>query len=208
MKLLNGVQLVKVQPGQSRSGQAGSECCVASGDRWGEAYTARKRAARVSAPKTFLHGGANVVSLTDGCIGTTGIARSGPDRRSACPGQAFKGTPQEPGRALYLLTKPGCGSPQIKNLAHRWLRMRRLGERMKHPAEEVPGCQGRPEAFGKGREQSYEAILPMKVGNRRAPETGGHGTHWRQGLNKPTYRRGDTWRYTDIDKTCQRNSTE
>ncbi len=57
--------------------------------------------------------------------------------------------------------------------------MRRPRERMKHLAEEVPGCQGRPEASGKGREQSYEAIVPVKVGNRRAPATGGHGTHWR-----------------------------
>ncbi len=43
-----------------------------------------------------------------------------------------------------------------------------------------------------GREQSYEAIVPMKVANRRAPATGGHGSHWREGLNKSTYRLGDT----------------
>jgi len=36
-------------------------------------------------------------------------------------------------------------------------------------------------------EQSYEPILPAKVGNRRAPERGGHGTHWRKGANKRTY---------------------
>ena len=179
MKLPIGVQLVKVQPGQSRSGQAGSKCCVSPGDRWGEAYTARKRAARVPAPKTFLRCGANVVSLTDGSIGTTVIARSSPDRRSACPGQAFKGIPQEPGRAPYLLQRQGGGSPRDNEPGPGWLRMRRPRERMKHLAEEVPGCQGRPEASGKGREQSYEAIVPVKVGNRRAPATGGHGTHWR-----------------------------
>jgi hypothetical protein len=33
VKLFVGVQLVQVQPGQSRSGQAGSECCHSSGDR-------------------------------------------------------------------------------------------------------------------------------------------------------------------------------
>jgi len=32
VKLFIGIQLVQVQPGQSRSGQAGSECCHSSGD--------------------------------------------------------------------------------------------------------------------------------------------------------------------------------
>jgi len=34
MKLFIEIQLVKVQPGQSRSGQAGSECCHAVGRRF------------------------------------------------------------------------------------------------------------------------------------------------------------------------------
>jgi len=40
---------------------------------------------------------------------------------------------------------------------------------------------------GRMWEQSYDPIVPTKVGNRRAPETGGHGTHWREGGNKLTY---------------------
>jgi len=35
-------------------------------------------------------------------------------------------------------------------------------------------------------EQSYNLIVPTKVGNRRAPETGGYGTHWREGGSKRT----------------------
>jgi len=35
-------------------------------------------------------------------------------------------------------------------------------------------------------EQSYDLILPMKVGNRRAPARGGHGTHWREGGSRRT----------------------
>jgi hypothetical protein len=35
-------------------------------------------------------------------------------------------------------------------------------------------------------EQSYEPVVPMKVGNRRASERSGHGTHWREGGNKRT----------------------
>ncbi len=39
---------------------------------------------------------------------------------------------------------------------------------------------------GMDAEQSYEPIVPAKVGNRRAPARGGHGTHWREGANKRT----------------------
>ena len=35
-------------------------------------------------------------------------------------------------------------------------------------------------------EQSYDLVVPMKVGNRRASERSGHGTHWREGGNKRT----------------------
>ena len=35
---------------------------------------------------------------------------------------------------------------------------------------------------GRMLEQSYDPIVPMKVGNRRAPARGGHGTHWREGV--------------------------
>ncbi len=35
-------------------------------------------------------------------------------------------------------------------------------------------------------EQSYNPIVPTKVGNRRAPERGGHGTRWREGGSKRT----------------------
>ena len=37
-------------------------------------------------------------------------------------------------------------------------------------------------------EQSYDPVLPMKVGNRRASERSGHGTHWREGRNRCTHR--------------------
>ena len=39
---------------------------------------------------------------------------------------------------------------------------------------------------GRMLEQSYDPIVPTKVGNRRAPERGGHGTHWREGGSKRT----------------------
>src|SRR6266699_6117995 len=39
---------------------------------------------------------------------------------------------------------------------------------------------------GRMLEQSYDPIVPRKVGNRRAPARGGHGTHWREGGSKRT----------------------
>jgi len=36
-------------------------------------------------------------------------------------------------------------------------------------------------------EQSYNPIVPTKVGNRRASEGSGHGTHGREGGSKRTY---------------------
>ena len=36
-------------------------------------------------------------------------------------------------------------------------------------------------------EQSYDPVVPVKVGNRRASERSGHGTHWREGGNKVTH---------------------
>jgi hypothetical protein len=39
---------------------------------------------------------------------------------------------------------------------------------------------------GRMAEQSYNPIVPMKVGNRRASARSGHGTHWREGGSKRT----------------------
>ena len=48
MKPLEEIQLVEIQPGQSRSGQAGSESCLWSGNRPG-----MKRRQRGSGPRGF-----------------------------------------------------------------------------------------------------------------------------------------------------------
>jgi len=36
-------------------------------------------------------------------------------------------------------------------------------------------------------EQSYEPVVPVKVGNRGLRKERPHGTHWREGGNKRTY---------------------
>src|ERR1700733_10700336 len=60
-------------------------------------------------------------------------------------------------------------------------------------------------------EQSYDPIVPGKVGNRRASERSGHGTHWREGGSKRTnLLKGDITRLrtriimcTDIDRISE-----
>src|SRR5215510_3969754 len=60
--------------------------------------------------------------------------------------------------------------------------------RARHPlSQRVTGRQGKPEATGTVDEQSYEPVVPRKVGNRRASARSGHGTHWREGANKRTW---------------------
>ena len=82
MKPLIEIQLVQVQPGQSRSGRAGSECCHSPGD-WRVRSVHSKEAGReYSAPKSFLHCDADAVSLG---------ARQHPDSRSC---KAGSGSPE------------------------------------------------------------------------------------------------------------------
>ena len=51
MKPFEGVQLVKVQSGQSRSGQAGSESCLSPGDRRERSVDSEEAGREGSAPK-------------------------------------------------------------------------------------------------------------------------------------------------------------
>ena len=73
---------------------------------------------------------------------------------------------QEPKRALHLLSHQ---EDRLWQGVERYVQPR--VDRRKH---------------GRMLEQSYDPIVPMKVGNRRAPETGGHGTRWREEGSKRT----------------------
>ena len=49
-------------------------------------------------------------------------------------------------------------------------------------------------------EQAYDPVVPAKVGNRRASERSGHGTHWREGGNKVTHLlKGNISRDTELE---------
>jgi len=53
MKPFEGVHLVKVQSGQSRSGQAGSESCLPPGDRRERSVDSEEVGREDSAPKSM-----------------------------------------------------------------------------------------------------------------------------------------------------------
>ena len=176
---------MQVQPGQSRSGRAGSECCAASGDRWGEAYTARTRAARVQLRNRFI---VSVPTLLAWWKAASGRAsprgRSGPTE-SPARGTLSKGFPRNLGELLISSRRQGVVRPWNNELGPGRLGCAARGSesgirRQRYPVPRETG------GAGTGREQSYDPIIPMKVGNRRAPATGGHGTHWREGGNKST----------------------
>jgi multidrug efflux pump subunit AcrA (membrane-fusion protein) len=51
---------------------------------------------------------------------------------------------------------------------------------------ERPAAEGDWRRMGQIKDQSYDPIVPVKVGNRRAFAKSGHGTHWREGEKKRT----------------------
>ena len=100
VKPLKEVQLVQVRPGQSRSGQTGSECCLSSGDRRVRSVHSKEAGREDSAPTSFHHRDADAVSLAEGSIRTTDSARLSGVAGVPSPGHAFKRTSREPRRAV------------------------------------------------------------------------------------------------------------
>ena len=185
MKPLIGIQLVEVQPGQSRSGQAGSACCAVSGDRWGEAYTARKRAARVQLRNRFFVSVPTLLAWRKAALGRASRRGRSEPTESPARGTFSQGFPRNLGELLISSRNPGWVRPVGNGPGPRQLGCAACGSEASIRRRGT-GCQGRPEVSGMGREQSYDPIVPRKVENRRAPETGGHGIHWREGGNKST----------------------
>jgi hypothetical protein len=82
VKLLIEIQLVQVQPGQSRSGQADSECCHSPGDWRVRSVHSEEAGREWSAPKSFHHCDADAVSLAQGSTRAAATARLSWGRRS------------------------------------------------------------------------------------------------------------------------------
>jgi hypothetical protein len=120
-----------------------------------------------SAPKSFQYCGAQTVSMVEGRILTTVSARLSRTIGVSSPGHVSKRIPQEPGRPLRLLLRER-GVVDLSQQTRPWtVEVFRSKER-RNTRREVPDVQGRPESSGKDEEESYEPIVPLKVGNRRA----------------------------------------
>ena len=171
MKLFSGVQLVQVQPGQSRSRQAGSECCDSSGD-WRVRSVHSKEAGREdSAPKSFFRGDADAVSLAEGRIRTTDKRGCSGVAGVPSPGHAFKGIPREPRRAPYLSRIMGPVTPNPKEpgpMGHEGLPQ---GKRTSSQRGET--CRrGRPEVAARGRRAVLRAHITVEGGKPQGSRKG------------------------------------
>jgi len=109
---------------------------------------------------------------------------------SLARGMLIKGLPVNPGELpasppIWAQVAPNPKTPGLRGA-------RAAPARSERPSSGVSCGQGKPEAQVRAGEQSYESIVPMKVENRGAPARGGHGIHWREGMNRSMYRRGAT----------------
>jgi len=175
LKPLNGIQLVKLQPGQRRSGQAGSEPCLSPGDRWGRSVGSEEAGREGTAPTSFTVADADAVRLAEGRIRTTASARSLGAAGVPSPGHAVTRIPQEPGRPPVSSRKPGMARLTPKGPAPAGRDAPASGNERASRGE-VPRRRGRPETAGMGREESYD---PHSTGD--GGELGRARTHPREG---------------------------
>ena len=188
VKPISGVQLVQVQPGQSRSGQAGSECCHSPGD-WRVRSVHSKEAGREdSAPKSFSVANADAVNYAQGRIRMPVSASCQESPESLARGMLTKGSPVNPGElsvpSRWAWSRPTQSAPGPWST-------RVAPREANNPQRGKPVAKGNRRRQLRADEQSYEPIVPMKVENRRAPARGGHGIHWREGANRWTRRHSD-----------------
>jgi len=113
VKPFKEVPPVQVRPGQSRSGRAGSECCLSSGDRRVEAYTARKQAVRIQLRNRFIIATPTPLAWRKAASGKP-IMRGCPGSpESLARGMLSRGLPVNPGE-LPISHEQGTGSAQPK----------------------------------------------------------------------------------------------
>jgi hypothetical protein len=141
------------------SEQAGSECCHSPGDWWVRSVHSKEAGREDSAPKSVRVANADAVRRAEGSIRDDRNCEGRPEIAGVpSSGHVSKDFPR---------TQESSPSP--------------LARAVRRTPRETGGDRGRME------EQSYDPVVPAKVGNRRASERSGHGTHWREGGNKVTY---------------------
>ena len=173
---------MQVQPGQSRSGQAGSECCHSPGDWRVRSVHSEKAGREDSAPTSVLF-----------AMPTLLTKRKAVSAQPLC--EVAAGSPESLARGMLSSGFP-VNPGELPASRARWARVppnpKRTGS-LEHEGRSMEANnpqRGKPVAKGNRRrqlrvdEQSYEPIVPRKVENRRAPARGGHGIHWREGANR------------------------
>ena len=172
---------MRVQPGQSRSGQAGSESCVSPGDWPGRSVDSEKAGREGAAPKSFTVADVDAVSLAEDSIRTTVTRGRWEPPESLARGTLSHGFPRNLGGLPPPPARIRHGAPDRKG----------------------PG-PGRYGCTGPGSERSIQ-----RRGTASARETGADGdgrggvvrlhstgeggelgrvrTHWREGRNRPTH---------------------
>lgn len=141
------------------SAQADSECCHSPGDWWVRSVHSKEAGREDSAPKTRLVAMPTLLTRRKAASGRPLLRGRAGVAGVPSSGHASKRIPHEP-RESSPSSLAGAVRPA--------------------PRETVGACQ-------RMEEQSYDPVVPMKVGNRRASARSGHGTHWREGGNRCTY---------------------
>jgi len=144
---------------------------------------------RIQLRNRFVVADAEAISLAEGRVGMTVMRGHAEPSESLAQGTLSQGFPRnlgdlspppvEAGMVPPDPNGPGHGQP---GCADSW------SEEASHGRG--TGRQGRPETSGMGKEESYEPIVPMKVGKRRATCTAVAAT-------RPTGGKGGTDRRSD-----------
>ena len=195
MKPLNEIQLVQVQPGQRRSGQAGSACCHSPGD-WRVRSVHSEEAGREEQLRNrHIVANADVVSPAEGRIRTTDKRGWQESPESRARGMLSKGFPVNPGE---LDTSPddGLGYARPKGTRSRGARGVPRGKRTSPQRGET--ChQGKPEVTAKGG----RAVL-------RVHSTGEGGEPQGSRKGRPRYPLEGRDEQIDVSAQCHRPETQ
>jgi len=112
---------VEIRPGQSCSGQAGSESCISGATLGVKRRQRESEPCGISSEIREIVADADAVSGAEGSIWATDRARLPGTAGVSNPGRALKGTRQKPGRALDpFLPLYGDGTSRLE-----WARPRR-----------------------------------------------------------------------------------